>query len=360
MRVPRLDPLIADAPQAGEIRAGIDRVLTSGRFIGGPEVDELESELAAHLTVPSVVCCASGTDALTLGLMGIARLYGSDSSGSLVVVPALSFSATASAVVRAGMRPVFVDVDPDTLLLDWEAAAAVPDAHAVVPVHLYGRVCAPPSGWAGPPILEDACQAFDAATHGIWAGHVGTAAAFSFFPSKPLGCYGDGGALACSLVVADLVRPLARHGATKRYVSKFAGFNSRLDAIQAAILRAKLAAVEWHRLRRAEVAGAYHDQLSDQQRLRLPEWVLGHAWHCYVVRVVDGSRDGLLAHLRDRGVDAVVQYPVPLHQMPAFRDVEPLSLPNAELACTQVLGLPIWSGMTKNQVDRVVDAVRSF
>lgn len=360
MRVPRLDPVVADAPQAAEIRAAVDRVLTSGRFIGGPEVDELERELANHLEVPAVVCCASGTDALTLGLMGIAALYSSDRSGSPVVVPALSFSATASAVVRAGMRPIFVDVDPDTMLMDWEAAAAVRRALAVIPVHLYGQVCAPPPEWDGPPILEDACQAFGATTDGAKCGHVGSSAAFSFFPSKPLGCYGDGGALSCSALLADHVRAVARHGARERYVSEHVGFNSRLDALQAAIVRAKLPAVEAHRSRRAEIAAAYAEQLADLRWLSLPERILGHAWHCYVIRVLVSSRDPLLDHLRNRGIDAVVQYPVPLHQMRAFRSDAPPSLPNAELACRQVLGLPIWSGMTAEQTDRVVDAIRSF
>lgn len=357
MKVRRLDPIRADGPQSSAIRAAIDRVISSGCFVGGPEVEALERELAARLEAPAVVTCASGTDALTLALDGL-KAIGLLAAEGTVVLPALSFSATASAVVRAGLRPVFVDVDPDTLLIDWTAAAAVPDPIAVMPVHLYGRVARPPSGWDGPLVIEDACQAFGAGG----AGSLGAAAAFSFFPSKPLGCYGDGGAVACSPYVADHLRSLARHGVEDRkYVSVKVGFNSRLDAVQAAILRAKLPAVEDHRRKREQIARTYQDQLDRVSWLRLPEFVPGHAWHCYVVRVTDGSRDGgFLPHLRECGVDAVVQYPVPLHRMRAFAQQEQAKLPHAEMACEQLVCLPIWSGMTSDEIGFVVDAVRSY
>lgn len=368
MRVTRWDPLVGDASQSDAIRAAIDRVLGSGRFVGGVEIELLERELAITLDVPSVVTCGSGTDALALALEGVRHLperhplpHGERIE---VVTTPLTFVATASAIRRAGMVPRFVDVDSDTLLIDWKAAhAARARARAVVPVHLYGRTCAPPPGWDGPPVVEDACQAFGAAR----AGRVGDAAAFSFFPSKPLGCYGDGGAVVASMAVADHVRTLAHHGintvaprSTHGYYSAFVGYNSRLDALQAAVLRAKLPTVESHRVRREQIAHAYADQLSDQGWLRLPDFVEGHAWHCYTTRVLDGSRDARLHHLREQGIDAVVQYPVPLHRMRAFSNSDAPSLPNAEAACDQILGLPIWFGMTDDQVDSVVLAMRSF
>ena len=350
MRVPRFDPVVADLLLVDAIREAVGRVLQSGCFIGGSEVEALELDLASVLGCPRVVCVGSGTDALTLGLRGILGHRGF----GRVVTTALSFSATASAIVRAGLEPVFVDIDPNTLSLDWDAAARVEHACAVIPVHLYGRVCSPPAGWEGPPILEDACQAFGAPG----AAKVGDAAAISFFPSKPLGCYGDGGALACSAEVAARVRMLARHGSRVPYVSECAGFNSRLDAIQAAILRVKLPFVKFARKCREEIAHSYDDQLKDLSWVTLPELSDGHAWHCYVLQVDAAIREASLDRLRRAGVEAFVPYPVPLHEMNAFRARNGPCLEHAEAACKRVIGLPIWSGMTRAQVDYVAETLR--
>lgn len=355
MKVPRFDPTVADAPQARAIRDGIEHVLQSGRFIGGPSLDHLEEELAAYLGVDHVVCVGSGTDALALGLMALHATHPSPSR--TVVTSTLSFSATASAIYRAGLVPRFVDIDPDTMLIDWDQALAIEDARAVIPVHLYGRVSTPPDTCASAPIFEDACQAFTAAG----AASIGTAAAFSFFPSKPLGSYGDGGAVATNdATFAHRVRLLARHGAATRYVSRMVGFNSRLDTLQAEILRVKLKAVDVQRNNRAMIAHAYTEHLGDLEWLRLPTITSGHAWHCYVARVEGRSRDGLVEHARTVGVDIAVQYPVPLHLQPAFRCASVPRLPHAERACSELVCLPIWSGMSDAQVETVIDVVRRY
>jgi dTDP-4-amino-4,6-dideoxygalactose transaminase len=360
MRVPRLDLRVEDAELAADIQAAIARVVAGGQFIGGTEVSSLEDELAFWIDrdhpnpVPfSVVTCASGTDALTLACLAARPRHRPPGTA---VMPALSFSATASAALQAGLRIRFVDIDPRTLLIDWDEAETLLRSDSVaIPVHLYGRIARPPGGWpAYPPTVFDACQAFGIRE----AVTLGQFAALSFFPSKPLGCYGDGGAVVCPATYASHVRMLAHHGAKRRYVSDVPGFNSRLDTIQAAILRVKLQHVERARLRRALIARTYDAKLSDLEWLELPELVADHTWHCYVVRV-KRSRDDLLAHLHANGVDAVVQYPVPLHKQPAFADFGG-SFPHAEQACGEILGLPIWAGMTDAQIQFVIESVRRF
>ncbi len=358
MSVSRLDLSAEDAPISEEISNAISRVVKSGRFIGGPEVEHFEEELVDAVGLSEAVTCASGTDAITLGLMAIRDGY-SRQGCDRVVVPAFSFSATASAVIRAGLKPDFVDVDPDTLLIDWDQAQdKARGALAVLPVHLYGRLCSVPD--IRVPVLEDACQAF-----GLRAVGMSGYAAFSFFPSKPLGCYGDGGAFLCADVrVANLARSFGRHGASVGgpYFSDVAGFNSRLDTIQAAILRVKLKTVRERIQAREKIAHTYMECLGSLDWLKLPSLVSQSTWHCYVVRVElkpgDFRRERLRLHLLGRGIDAVVQYPTPLHKQRAFHT--DVSLPHAEKASHTVLGLPIWAGMGESRVLEVVDAVRSF
>lgn len=346
MKVPRLDLRICDAGDSARILGAIASVVGSGVFVGGDAVETFERALERFVGAP-VVTCASGTDALTLALMGC---LGTRPACTKVVTSALSFSATASAILRAGFTPHFVDIDPATYLIDWDQAASVEDAACILPVHLYGRASvAPPS--LRVPVVGDACQAI------LTGGDPTPFAALSFFPSKPLGCYGDGGAVVCPRQVVPLVRSLAHHGATTRYVSDRVGFNSRLDAVQAAILGVKLSKVHDHARRRAAIAATYDQELRDVGGIGLPGLCPGHAWHCYVIRV-PGRRDDLLAHLHARGIDAVVQYPVPLHEQPAF--ARKTHAPHAEQACREILGLPIWSGMTDVQVGYVIEAVRSF
>ena len=356
MKVPRYSPIHADADVL-TIQDAVQGVLQSGRYIGGPQVDQLERELSDYFDA-HVITVGNGTDALTAALMALPH------KPPHVIIPAFSFSATASAVVRAGLKPVFVDVDPETYAIDWERVRRYDCLDAVViPVHLHGHITVPPTNLRSI-ILEDACQAFGASdSRSIKAGTFGALGAFSFFPSKPLGCYGDGGAVVCKdETLAKRVRMVARHGATNTYVSELPGFNSRLDAIQAAILRAKLPHVESQRRRRVHIATQYLQGFGDVDWLTHPAIVYGYsAWSCYVIRVHDQKRDLVLQHLRECGIDAVVQYPVPLHRQPAFRSYvrKVHEYPHAEKACEEVLSLPIWAGMTQAQTQAVIEAVKS-
>jgi dTDP-4-amino-4,6-dideoxygalactose transaminase len=355
MKIPRLDLTVADADVLDIICDDVREVILSGRYIGGPHVQSLERELTEYFDRP-VVTVGNGTDAITAALMAL------PAKPPHVIVPTFSFSATASAVLRAGLHPIFVDIDPETYCIDWNLVRTYDCADAVViPVHLYGRMTLPPKDLEST-VLEDACQAFGAtAAPSRKAGTIGTFAAFSFFPSKPLGCYGDGGAVVCKDEnLAERVRMVARHGAKKTYISEIPGFNSRLDAIQAAILRAKLSHVERQRQRRLEIASIYLDQLGGVEGLTLPSPVMGcSAWSCYVVRVHDGKRNRVLAYLREQGIDAVVQYPTPLHNQPAFASKRTAKFPHAERAAQEVLSLPIWAGMTEEQIDYVIETVKT-
>lgn len=360
MRVPRFDAAAEVAHDGPLLGAALARVMESGRFIAGPEVAAFEREAAAFLGARHAVSVGSGTDALTIALHPAAERR----PGGEVVTSPLTFAATASAIVRAGLRPRFADVDPATLTLhpDRAAEAAGPRTAAVVPVHLYGRaadITALRSAF-GPhlPVVEDACQAFGARnTEGRACGTLGDAAAFSFFPSKPLGALGDGGLITTGDTgLADGCRLIARHGCRERYRSERVGFNSRLDAVQAAVLRLRLARVEHGRRRRAQIAGLYAAHLGSLPGLHLPGDAPGHAWHAYTVRIAGGRRDAVLSRLRARGIDAAVQYPVPLHRMTPFADPRPC--PVAEQACAELLCLPIWSGLDDGQIGHVAQALR--
>lgn len=357
MKVPRFDPTVADADVLQTICDDVREVILSGRYIGGPHVERLEQELSEYFDA-HVVTVGTGTDALTAALMALPH------KPPHVIIPAFSFSATASAVLRAGLKPAFVDIDPETYAIDWDHVRRYDCLDAVViPVHLHGHVTAPPTDLKSI-VLEDACQAFGARdSMGKKAGMFGDLAALSFFPSKPLGCYGDGGAVVCKdETMAQRVRMVATHGAKETYVSQLAGFNSRLDAIQAVVLLAKLPHVEAQRLRRVEIATAYVEGLGDLDWLTSPAIVYGYcAWSCYVVRIHDQKRDHVLQHLRKCGIDAVVQYPFPLHRQPAFQSHtrKGHEYPNALKACEEVLSLPIWAGMTRAQTQAVIEAVKS-
>jgi dTDP-4-amino-4,6-dideoxygalactose transaminase len=361
--VPRLDPRVEVEAVWDDLSAAVNRVLRSGCFIGGEEVEKFEQEIGRYLGVEHALGVASGTDALTIALMVTGG--GRDHEGMEVITTPMTFAATGSAVLRAGLRLRFVDVDEGSFNLTAEGVASAigPETAAVLPVHLYGLavdVDAIRMASGELTIIEDAAQAFGArAPSGALAGTMGTAGAFSFFPSKPLGGCGDGGLLVTrDRGLAETARLVARHGARRRYVSERPGFNSRLDALQAAILRVKLGRVDAAREQRGRLAGAYRERLAGIPWLQLPEDAPGHAWHCYTVRINSEGRDRLLDHLRGRGVDAVIQYPVPLHQMPPFATGQ--RLPVAERLSSELICLPIWAGMTDAQVDRVVEAVRSW
>jgi dTDP-4-amino-4,6-dideoxygalactose transaminase len=344
---------------ADEVRAGWDEVLAQTSFVQGPPVVAFEQELAAYLGVPHCVGVANGTDALEIALraMGVGP-------GDSVALPANTFIATAFAVARCGAVPRLVDVDPQSLLMD-PGQLDASGCSAVVPVHLYGQL-APMRQIlevAGDvPVLEDAAQSQGATQDGHGMGSWGAAAATSFYPGKNLGAYGDAGAvLSTDPDLAARMRLVANHGSRVRYEHETLGFNSRLDTLQAVVLRAKLRRLdEWNDLRR-QAAGRYDELLAEDEHVVRLQTLPGneHVWHIYPVRVPD--RDVVLGKLQADGIGAAIHYPVPVHLQEAFRHLGlgPGDFPVAEQAAASQLSLPIYPGITRDQQVQVVEALRS-
>jgi dTDP-4-amino-4,6-dideoxygalactose transaminase len=356
MRVPLLDLRAQYRTIAPAVEAAVKRVLESGHYILGEDVAAFEKELAAATGRPHAVAVSSGTDALLLALMAM-----NVGPGDEVVTTPLSFFATAGAIARVGARPVFADIEPRSFNLDPEAVLArvTPKTKAILPVHLFGRPCAlEPLRKSGVPIVEDAAQAIGVGT----LGHGTRCATLSFFPSKNLGAAGDAGAVVCEdAEFADRLRLMRAHGSRPKYVHHVVGGNFRIDTLQAAILRAKLPHLaEWNAARRRN-AGRYHALLAGTP-LALPETVEAHVWHHYVVRVPDGKRDALRAHLQAREIDTEVYYPMPLHLQPCFAALgyERGSMPHAERACAEVLALPVHPDLNDAQQEHVAASIREF
>jgi dTDP-3-amino-3,4,6-trideoxy-alpha-D-glucose transaminase len=362
--VPFLDLGAAYVELGGEIDAAVERVLASGRYVFGPEVEAFEQEFAAFVGTRHCVAVGSGLDALALVVE--ARDV---SAGDEVVVPAHTFVATWLAATRVGARPVPVDVDPSSYNLDPDRleAAITPSTRMVIPVHLYGRPAAMDAIAAVAArrdlfILEDAAQAHGARFRGMRAGALGTAAAWSFYPGKNLGAFGDGGAVTTDDDrLAERVRLLRNYGAPEKYRHELAGTNSRLDELQAAVLRVKLRHLEAWNERRRSVAARYLEGLAGTG-LVLPESPpdAGHVWHLFVVRTP--RRDELRQMLADAGVETGVHYPCAPHRQPVFAElaIDPRSLPVADGLQHEVLSLPMGPHLPDDQIDYVVDRVRAF
>jgi dTDP-4-amino-4,6-dideoxygalactose transaminase len=364
-RVPLVDLAWQHREIAGEIAAGFSDVLSATDFIAGKPVAAFEQEYADELDIPYVVGVANGTDAIEIALRALGV-----GPGDEVVLPANTFVATAEAVARAGARPVAVDADPVHHLIDPERAVAAfgPRTKAVLPVHLYGQA-APveelraAAAAVGVAVVEDAAQSHGATRHGRPAGGLAEIAGTSFYPGKNLGAYGDAGAvLTGSAELAQRARLLANHGSQRKYVHETLGFNSRLDTLQAVVLRAKLRRLaRWNADRRA-AAERYHALLADlaaSGRLVLPKTAPAneHVWHLYVVRVPAdvADRDVVLRSLDAAGIGAGIHYPTPVHLQPAFRAAAdgPGSCPVAERAAAEILSLPLFPGITESQQQRV-------
>ncbi|MBI3940575.1 MAG: DegT/DnrJ/EryC1/StrS family aminotransferase [Acidobacteria bacterium] len=344
-----------------EIQKSVEHVLHSRYYILGPEVELFEKEFAAYLGVRRVVAVASGTDAISLALLasGVVR------PGAEVIVPALTSPFTAVAVLRAGAQPVFADVNRDTWTLDpASAAACVTDRTvALLPVHLYGN----PADWDGLALLaanrglvlvEDACQAHGAFFRGVRVGGLGTAAAFSFYPTKNLGAAGDGGAIATN------DEPLAarclhlRNGAQiRRYVHDQPVFHSRLDEVQAALLRVKLRCLDSWNEQRNRLCRRYREKLP---HCLFPQLAPGAVPAAHLAVICLAQRDPLRAHLSQRGVETLIHYPVPLHRMPAFASCPAAPCPDAEKICEQLLSLPLHLSLSDELQDIVVRSIREF
>ena len=352
--IPILDLTAQYAALQDEIEAAATRVLRSGRYVLGPEVEALEAEIGALLGIGHVVSCASGTDALSLALRALGI-----GPGDEVLVPAFTFAAPAEAAALTGARPVFVDIDPGTFLADPESCrnAVTPRTRAVVVVHLYGRpadVSAIREA-VGPDvaIVEDCAQSFGARTAGQATGTFGTIASFSFFPSKNLGGCGDGGAVATAdPELAARLRALRNHGSSQPYHHETLGLNSRLDELQAAVLRVKLPHVaEWNEKRR-EVAAGYTEGLQGLDGITPPANADGHVWHQYTL--LSPHRDALRERLAEGGIESRVYYPIPLHRQEAYAPwADGVSLPAAERVCGQCLSLPMFPELSPDQVRQI-------
>ena len=351
--IPLVDVKAQYAPLVPVLQERFAAVLESGRFIFGPEVEAFEAEAAAALGVPHAIGVANGTDALLLALeaMGVGR-------GDEVICPSFTFYATAEAIARVGATPVFADIDPATSNLDAaDVAARITErTTAIVPVHLFGRP-APLAELAalGVPLLEDAAQAFGA--EGI--ATTGVCSTFSFFPTKNLFALGDGG-LVTSIDddVAERIRMLRFHGSRDKRTFELVGVNSRLDAVQAAMLRVFLPELEgWNAARRE--AAARYAELGLGDAVQLPSDEPGHVYHMYVVRT--DERDRIVAALQEQEIACAAYYPTPTHLQPAMRYLgwEPGSLPETERAAAENLALPMWGGIDVERQARVVAAVRA-
>ncbi len=353
-----------------DLAAAIAGVCQSGRFVLGPDCEQLEANLAAYCQAPHAVACTSGSDALLLALMAC-----DVGPGDEVLLPSYTFFATASAPWRLGARPVFVDIDPVTYNLDPALikAAITPKTKAIIPVHLYGQ-CAdmgaitPIASRHGLYVIEDACQAIGAEWHGRRAGGLGAIGCFSFYPTKNLGGFGDGGMLTATATgLAERLRLLRGHGMQPRYYHQLVGINSRLDSLQAAVLNVKLPYLDaWTAARQANAAryGELFAHYGLDRVLTLPTAVEGcrHVWNQYVVRVPDGRRDVLRTHLAERKIGTEIYYPVPLHLQQCFRalDYGPGSLPESERAAESTLALPIFPELSAAEQRIVVGSIAEF
>ncbi|MBI2824634.1 MAG: DegT/DnrJ/EryC1/StrS family aminotransferase [Planctomycetia bacterium] len=353
-----------------ELHAAVNRVLASGRFVLGPDCQELEKAIAAYCHVPHAIGCASGSDAILLALMAL-----DVGPGDEVILPSYTFFATAAAVVRLGAKPVFVDIDPATFNIDPAeiAAAVTPATKAIMPVHLFGQ-CADMNAILALAarhklaVVEDAAQAIGAEYKRRPAGGIGDVACFSFYPTKNLGGVGDGGMLTTTRQdLADRLRLLHVHGMQPRYYHQVIGINSRLDSLQAAVLNVKLAHLDRWTAERQLHARRYHElfashRLADVLGLPVEAADCRHVWNQYTVRVPDGRRDELRSHLATHKIGTEIYYPVPLHEQQCFTYLgyKVGSLPRTEQAARETIALPIFPELSFDEQRFVVARIAAF
>lgn len=375
--VPILDLKAQYATVREEVQAAIERVMESQHFILGPEVEALEKEIAAYSQCQFGIGVSSGTDALLISLMAIDIKPGDE-----VITSPYSFFATAGAIVRLGAKPVFVDIDLDTLNMDASLveAAVTSKTRAILPVHLAGQMADMDpimgiSKWHNLYVIEDACQALGSEYQGRRAGSIGHLGCFSFFPSKNLGGAGDSGMVVCNdPALADRLSLLRNHGHRPKYYNQAVGGNFRMDAIQAAILRAKFKHLDAWTAGRQKNAELYHRLFVEaglasedpQYRSEFPVILPKdsgqgrHIYHLYQTRVQ--NRTDLMAFLKDHNVGSEIYYPLPLHLQACFTELgyQVGSMPNAERAALETMALPIYPELTEIQIRKVVDTFANF
>ncbi|MBW4554742.1 MAG: DegT/DnrJ/EryC1/StrS aminotransferase family protein [Trichormus sp. ATA11-4-KO1] len=367
--IPAFDIKQQYASIEAEVSAAVLEVLASGRYIGGPLVEGFEQQFAAYHQVTNCIACNSGTDALYLALRALKIGMGDE-----VITTPFTFVATAEVISAVGAKPIFVDIDTTTFNLDLQqiAAAITPQTKAIIPVHLFGQpvdmtalmVIAQSHNLA---VIEDCAQSTGASWGGQKVGSIGHIGCFSFYPTKNLGGCGDGGAIITNdPELAVKLRVLKEHGQKNRYYYEEIGVNSRLDALQAAILQIKLRYLDtWNKQRQA-IAAYYQQFLSQVSGIITPQELAGGVgvWNQYTIRISsegrNGSsttyRDSIRSQLQERGVSSMVYYPYPLHLQPVYQSLgyQPGQLPVAELACQEVLSLPMFPELTHEQQDQVI------
>lgn len=365
MKVPFLDLQALSAEVADEVSSRWKRIVDQSDFILGQEVIQFEQEFAEYCSCGHAVGVASGLDALKLILLAMDVGLGDE-----VITAANSFIATALAISAVGATPVLVDMAERDFLIDVQMleGAITPQTKAIMPVHLYGQAADmdPIMELAykyGLKVIEDACQAHGALYNGRRCGSLGDAAAFSFYPGKNLGAFGDGGAVTTNdAALAGRVRMLRNYGSPRRYHHDELGENSRLDTVQAAVLSVKLQHLEKWNAARRRVAARYAEGLKDLAELRLPltNGYAEHVHHLFVVRTV--RRDALMQHLQEHGIDCIIHYPIPIHLQKAYASGgwKPGDFPVAEKAAGEILSLPFFPTMADGEIDYVLDAVRDF
>jgi len=366
--VPMLDINRQNGPLLAEMERAIAEIGRSGAFLHGPASKAFEEALAKYSQVEHAIGCASGSDALLLSLMAL-----DIGAGDEVIVPSFTFFATASAVWRLGAKPVFADLIPETFNIDPADVArkVTKRTKAIIPVHLFGQ-CADMDGIRaaapGVPIIEDAAQAIGAEYRGQKAGSMGLLGCVSFYPTKNLGGWGDGGLITTNdATLAAKLRVLRDHGQNPRYHHSLVGVCSRLDSIQAAVLHVKLAHLDDWALGREQNARRYAAQFARigiDRQLGLPQVAEGCAtvWNQFTIRVPGGRRDALQQYLNERKIGSAIYYPIPLHLQKCFEALgcQKGSLPESERAAEEVLSLPIFPEMTREEQDRVIGAIAEF
>lgn len=363
-----------------QVNASIAEILETSAFINGPEVQAFQKELEAYLGVKHVIPCANGTDALQIAMMGLGLKPGDE-----VITADFTFAATVEVIALLQLTPVLVDVYPDTFNIDIEAIekAITPKTKAIVPVHLFGQ-CANMDAILALAekhnlfVIEDNAQAIgakylskDGAKH--MAGSMGHVGATSFFPSKNLGCYGDGGAIFTNDdALAHTIRGIVNHGMYERYHHDVVGVNSRLDSIQAAVLRAKLPKLDGYCEARRNAARAYSKAFAGKKHIVVPKTVRGcegicevcdcHVFHQYTLKITNGKRDALVKHLNENGIPCGVYYPIPLHKQKAYLDdrYEEKDFPVTNELVKEVISLPMHTELDQEQINHITSMVIGF
>ncbi len=359
MKYPFLELGPSNSPYMTDLVEAATRVITSGQYIGGDEVKLFETEMASICQTEFAIGISNGLDALRLILLAYREL-GRLQEGDEVIVPDNSFVASALATSQAGLKIRFADADPMTMNLDWKRLPLTERTRVIMPVDLYGHVCAVPEEFKRDfIIIEDACQSIGAKN----SGRTGHAAAFSFYPTKNVGALGDAGAVTTDEAeLAEVIRALRNYGSLRQYENIYQGLNCRLDPIQAAFLRVKLPHTDTENAFRREKATVYDQEITNPLITvpQMPSDPREHVWHQYVVRVADRRRDEFRKFLAERGVGSGIHYPTPIHRQPCYREYASLEFPVSERLCAEVVSLPISRATSVDDVREISRIINQF